>query len=114
MKAPQFVLWVTVVLGVCSGLYLWAFRSSSTQPIWAHDWARDVAERGDLTALADWRRQAPQAAHAHPTPEHFLPLLMAVGALGGAPMTTLHESFSFGNLSMLCLAAGETANALAA
>lgn len=79
-----------------------------------HDWARDVAERGDLAALADWRRQAPQAAHAHPTPEHFLPLLMAIGALDGAPMTTLHESFMFGNLSMLCLAAGETANVLAA
>ena len=79
-----------------------------------HDWARDVAERGDFKALADWQRQAPQASHAHPTPEHFLPLLMAIGALDGAPMTTLHESFMFGNLSMLCLAAEETANALAA
>lgn len=79
-----------------------------------HDWTRDIAERGDLAALGDWQRQAPRAAHAHPTPEHFLPLLMAVGALEGAPMTTLHESFMFGNLSMLCLAAEETASALAA
>lgn len=79
-----------------------------------HDWSREVAERGDLAALADWQRQAPGAAHAHPTPEHFLPLLMAIGALDGAPMTTLHESFMFGNLSMLCLATRETANALAA
>lgn len=74
-----------------------------------HDWARDTAQRGDLATLADWRASAPQATHAHPTPEHFLPLLMAVGALGGAPMVTLHESFMFGNLSMLCLADAATA-----
>lgn len=74
-----------------------------------HDWARDVAERGDLGALADWRQRAPQATYAHPTPEHFLPLLMAIGALEGKPMTALHESFMFGNLSMLCLADSATA-----
>lgn len=69
-----------------------------------HDWARDVAVRGDLASLADWQRQAPHARHAHPTAEHFLPLLMTVGALRGTPMSALHESFSFGNLSMLTLA----------
>lgn len=69
-----------------------------------NDWARDVASRGDLAALVDWQRQAPHARHAHPTPEHFLPLLMSVGALRGEPMHALHESFSFGNLSMLTLA----------
>lgn len=42
MKALHFVLSVTVALGICSGFYLWAYRYSSTQPIWAHDWARDV------------------------------------------------------------------------
>ncbi|HET8790842.1 MAG TPA: class III extradiol ring-cleavage dioxygenase [Modicisalibacter sp.] len=79
-----------------------------------HDWARDIAERGDLKALADWQRQAPQAAHAHPTPEHFLPLLMAMGALEGTPMATLHESFMFGNLSMLCLASSTVMDTMAA
>ena len=74
-----------------------------------HEWARDMAERGDLNALANWRWQAPHATYAHPTPEHFLPFLMAVGALEGQPMTALHESFMFGNLSMLCLADCHTA-----
>jgi 4,5-DOPA dioxygenase extradiol len=74
-----------------------------------HAWARDVAERGDLNALANWRLQAPHATYAHPTPEHFLPLLMTVGALEGQPMKALHESFMFGNLSMLCLADLDTA-----
>ena len=68
---------------------------------------------GDLEALADWRRQAPHATYAHPTPEHFLPLLMTVGALEGQPMRSLHESFMFGNLSMLCLADLDTASRVA-
>lgn len=78
-----------------------------------HDWARNVAEQGDLEALADWRRQAPHATYAHPTPEHFLPLLMTVGALEGQPMRALHESFMFGNLSMLCLADLDTVSRVA-
>lgn len=38
------------------------------------------AETTDL--LADWTTRAPQALRAHPTPEHFLPLLVARGAAG--------------------------------
>ncbi|SDL45196.1 4,5-DOPA dioxygenase extradiol [Franzmannia pantelleriensis] len=83
-------------------------RPEGTPPdAWAqtfHDWASEVAERGDLAVLADWQRQAPHARHAHPTPEHFLPLLMVVGAMQGEPLHALHQSFSFGNLSMLTLA----------
>lgn len=77
-----------------------------------HDWARDAAARGDLGALADWRQRAPHAHHAHPTAEHFLPLLMAVGALDGDPLRALHESFSYGNLSMLMLASPALAGRL--
>ncbi|OLO05335.1 DODA-type extradiol aromatic ring-opening family dioxygenase [Salinicola socius] len=67
-----------------------------------HDWVIDVAARGDLGAMKDWR-DAPNARYAHPTPEHFLPLLMCVGAMEGQPLRALHESFMFGNLSMLAL-----------
>ncbi|WP_162500847.1 DODA-type extradiol aromatic ring-opening family dioxygenase [Modicisalibacter coralii] len=74
-----------------------------------HDWARDAAERGDAETLAAWRERAPHGALAHPSAEHFLPLPMAVAALGGAPMVTLHESFMLGNLSMLALADAATA-----
>ncbi len=44
------------------------------------DWVRDAVERGDSAALVDYRNQAPHARRAHPTEEHFLPLLVALGA----------------------------------
>ncbi|WP_157956966.1 DODA-type extradiol aromatic ring-opening family dioxygenase [Salinicola aestuarinus] len=68
-----------------------------------HDWVIDVAAHGDRQTLAQWEQTAPRARHTHPTPEHFLPLMMSVGAMAGAPLTTLHESFMYGNLSMLAL-----------
>ncbi|MFI9058579.1 dioxygenase [Streptomyces anulatus] len=44
------------------------------------EWAVDALARGDVDALADYRTKAPGAAVAHPTAEHFVPLLLAVGA----------------------------------
>jgi 4,5-DOPA dioxygenase extradiol len=45
----------------------------------------DNALRKDRAALARWRQDAPHAARAHPTPEHFLPLMVAFGAAGAEP-----------------------------
>jgi 4,5-DOPA dioxygenase extradiol len=53
---------------------------------------------GDLAALRDWHA-LPHAARAHPTPEHFVPLLVAAGVGGGAG-TVLHESYTFGAVGM--------------
>ncbi len=65
------------------------------------DWVVEMVEKGDEAALADYRTQAPNAADAHPTDEHFLPLHVAFGAAGeGARGRTLHRSFTLGNLSM--------------
>jgi len=36
---------------------------------------------GDIESLLDWPHTAPGALAAHPTPEHFLPLFVALGAL---------------------------------
>ncbi len=44
------------------------------------DWVRDAVVRHDVDQLIDYRRLAPHARRAHPTEEHFLPLLVALGA----------------------------------
>ncbi|TXH05721.1 MAG: dioxygenase [Nevskiaceae bacterium] len=65
------------------------------------DWLCDRLLENDREALLDYRRQAPGAAHAHPTEDHLMPLFVALGA-AHAGATTLHRSFSYGNLSMAC------------
>jgi 4,5-DOPA dioxygenase extradiol len=71
---------------------------------WAEAFDRWVDQKiaaGDAAALAQYRDQAPNAALAHPSEEHFLPLLVAMGAAGdGAKGKRLHDSFNLGSLSM--------------
>ena len=47
-------------------------------------WIAATLAAGDTAALLDYRTRAPFAEHAHPTDEHLLPLLFAVGAAGEA------------------------------
>jgi 4,5-DOPA dioxygenase extradiol len=47
------------------------------------EWVKSRIEAHDLDALVDYRRQAPHAARAHPSEEHFLPLHVAIGAAVG-------------------------------
>lgn len=44
------------------------------------EWAVDALARGDVDALTDYRNKAPGVAVAHPTAEHFVPLLLTLGA----------------------------------
>ena len=59
----------------------------------------------DEAALVDWRSKAPQAAMAHPTVEHFMPLFVAYGA-GGDETRRLHSSVTYGSLRMDAYAFG--------
>lgn len=64
-------------------------------------WIRTHVESRDLQALEDYRRRAPHAARAHPTEEHFLPLLVALGAGSDADaVTALDGGMTYGVLSM--------------
>jgi 4,5-DOPA dioxygenase extradiol len=78
------------------------------EPIWSRgfaDWAHDKLIARDEAALAHWRTLAPQAAIAHPTPEHFMPLFVAYGA-GGDTTKRLHSSVTYGSLRMDAYAFG--------
>ncbi len=46
------------------------------------DWVHRHLLAGEHEALLDWQHDGPQAKLAHPTPEHFLPLFVALGAAG--------------------------------
>jgi 4,5-DOPA dioxygenase extradiol len=59
------------------------FRPNAPTPAWASEldaWAADVLARRDADALLDYRARAPGVRQALPTHEHFVPVLVAMGA----------------------------------
>jgi 4,5-DOPA dioxygenase extradiol len=76
----------------------------SPEPAWSKefsDWTHEKLLAGEDAALAQYRTHAPHAAMAHPSEEHFLPLLTAYGAGGeGAKAERLHSSATYGSLRM--------------
>ena len=64
-------------------------------------WIESALARGDEAALLDYRTQAPQAARAHPSDDHFLPLFFALGAAGKNPRPDyLSREVMYGMLAM--------------
>ena len=64
------------------------------------DWLAGAVAAGDRAALLDWER-APGAGDNHPSPEHFLPFFVALGAgTPGLPGRALHRSWTYGVLAM--------------
>lgn len=64
-------------------------------------WIRAHVQRRDIDAIVDYRRRAPHAKRAHPTEEHFLPLLVALGASdAGDTVSVIEGGMTYGVLSM--------------
>ena len=73
-------------------------------------WVREAVEQGDAGRLRRSLDDAPQAQRAHPTPEHFWPLLVAAGAsdatdggdagAGLLPATVIEGGVAYGMLAM--------------
>lgn len=64
-------------------------------------WIRAAVRAGDTGRLIDALGRAPHAQRAHPTAEHFLPLLVALGAAPRArPTTVLDGGIVHGVLAM--------------
>jgi 4,5-DOPA dioxygenase extradiol len=71
------------------------------------DWTDAALMQGRLDDLLNYRTLAPHARRNHPTEEHFLPLLTAVGAGGGVSARRLHRSTTYGVLHMDAYAFGD-------
>jgi 4,5-DOPA dioxygenase extradiol len=64
-------------------------------------WVRDKVMNHDTQALIETATQAPHASRAHPTDEHYLPLLVALGAARkGAKLEVLDGGFTYGVIGM--------------
>ena len=64
------------------------------------DWVRRAVLANATGDLVDYRRLAPHSVRAHPSEEHFLPLLVACGAANGDPSRVVDGGISYGMLSM--------------
>jgi 4,5-DOPA dioxygenase extradiol len=85
-------------------------------------WLVARVQEGHVASLVRYREEGPHGARNHPTAEHFLPLLVAMGAAGDPgtidrlarepaaeqrlPGALLHRSFTWGALSMSAFAWG--------
>jgi 4,5-DOPA dioxygenase extradiol len=64
-------------------------------------WVRQTVRDGDMDRLRNTLKLAPHATRAHPTTEHFLPLLVAAGAARTpTPVTVLDGGIRYGVLAM--------------
>jgi 4,5-DOPA dioxygenase extradiol len=65
------------------------------------DWLAQRLGDDDREALAAWRERGPDASRAHPSDEHFLPVLVALAAAGPHPhVTRVHRDVVDGALAM--------------
>ena len=70
-------------------------------------WVRQAVLADATDMLTDYRRLAPHAGRAHPTEEHFLPLLVAIGTNDGESRAELFaDEITHGVLSMASCAWG--------
>lgn len=64
-------------------------------------YVKEAIEAKNADALIAFREAAPYAEIAHPTLEHYIPLLYVAGAMGEEDQSTFpYEGFSHGTLSM--------------
>lgn len=80
-----------------------------TVPAWARafdDWLALRVEVGAVDDLIAYREKGPEGPRAHPSAEHYLPLLVAAGA-GGGRGRALYRGFAAGGLSMAAYAFGD-------
>lgn len=79
------------------------YKRTDNEIEWARlfaDWISVQVENGDIEALLSYEELAPFARENHPTSEHFLPLMVALGAASTGEGKRLHKSTEFAILAM--------------
>lgn len=79
----------------------WEGKATDDWALAFDDWLKSALERGDRDSLLGFRARAPYPERAHPRPDHYMPLMVALGAGGtGAKGRVLHRSWQYGDLGM--------------
>ena len=70
-------------------------------PAWSSDfdkWAAEALSRGDVAELTSFASRAPGMPFAHPTPDHFLPMFITLGAAEDpeTPARTVIDGYMIG------------------
>ena len=89
--------------GVVHNLRLLDWEGDTEPCPWARAfeaWVAERLERGEYDALMAEVAGAPHFAQAVPTSEHFDPLFFAMGAGEGSALTTVHDAWQLGSLSL--------------
>jgi 4,5-DOPA dioxygenase extradiol len=83
-------------------------NDTAQPPHWVQafvDWLFEAVKEGNNAKLINYISRAPEALRNHPTPEHFLPLFVPMGAAGKKSQgRVLHEAISLQVLSMAAFA----------
>ena len=75
------------------------------------EWLAEAVVNDRRDDLIHYRTRAPHAVRNHPSEEHYLPLLCALGATdSGGPNRRIHASHSYGSLAMDAYLFGDTKN----
>lgn len=91
------------VLVIGSGFMTHSFAAMRDPRLFGHvdafdTWAAEMAHAGDVDALMGYLDRAPGARIAHPTADHYVPLLLTMGAAHDPSTTrTVFERFVFSN-----------------
>lgn len=104
-------VWIVGSGNVVHNLRQVDFSDRSPPPMWAMEfdhWVEECLAAGDVDSLADHRRKGPGSMMAHPTDDHFRPLLVAIGAAEGdlAAVDYPITGFEFGSISRRCISFG--------
>jgi 4,5-DOPA dioxygenase extradiol len=79
----------------------WEMFTRGAVPAWSSDfdaWVTHALARGDVDELASYRTRAPGMPYAHPTPDHYTPLFIALGAADrpDGPVHTAIDGYMMG------------------